>query len=434
MILKNANLLTERGIVNADVKVEGGKIEKISFDIPSVGSSVTDLSGFYLMPGAIDGHTHFGSRFLGAKEPIPTADDYASGSEVALAGGITSIINFFESSGDPTTSLREEMKKAEDSMVDFSFHFIVKRKEEIPHLNEIFQLGVKSVKVFMAYDSIRLKDLHIMEVMEEVRNLGGVVAAHAENGDMINYLQAKEMGTEPIYHAMTRPTESEEEAVNRFSSMALLTGVNAYAVHVSSPASLNVIRYWNRRGAKVYAETCPHYLMFSSEAYKRKDGKRFIMSPPLRSEEERMEMVLRLREFFTVGSDYSGFVSKFKDEPSSYRDVPNGVASTEFLVVTLASLMFKGYLDPGSLVSLTSANPIKLYGIQNKGLGVGNDADLVVLKREDWTVKDWHGKMDHSIYEGIQFSVKVVRTYLRGELAYEDGEVKGVKGKMLRRK
>lgn len=157
------------------------------------------------------------------------------------------------------------------------------------------------------------------------------------------------------------------------------------------------------------------------------------MSPPLRSEEERKEMVLRLNEFYTVGSDYSGFLSKYKDEPSSYRDVPNGVASTEFMLVTVASLMFQGYLDPGLLVSLTSANAIRLYGILNKGLEEGKDADLVVLKREDWKVKDWHGKMDHSIYEGVQFSAKVERTYLRGELVYEDGDIKGGKGRMLRR-
>ncbi len=432
--MKNARLITEEGIVNADVKIDEGKIIKISPEIPPVGDDVTDLTGMYLMPSAIDGHTHFGSRFLGAKEPIPTADDFSSGSEICLAGGITSIVNFFESSANPIASLKEEISKAEESGVDFSFHFIIKKKDEIPYLKEIFKLGVKSVKVFMAYDSIRLSDFHIMQVMEEVRKLGGVVAVHAENGDMINFLQSMEQGDEPINHARTRPTESEEEAVNRFSSMAFITGVKGYAVHVSSPASLNVIRYWNKKGAKVYAETCPHYLQFNVDAYQRRDGKRFIMSPPLRSEEERKEMISRLNEFYTIGSDYSGFLSKYKDEPTSYKDVPNGVASTEFMLVTIASLMFQGYLDPGSLVSLTSANAIRLYGILNKGLEEGKDADLVVLKREDWKVKEWHGKMDHSIYEGVQFSAKVERTYLRGQLAYEDGDVKGSKGRMLRRK
>jgi len=433
MIFKNGTLLTEAGIVNADIKVEGGKITRISFDIPTAGDDVKDVTGLYIMPGAIDGHTHFGSRFLGAKEPIPTADDYSSGSEVCLAGGITSIVNFFESSNNPVSSLKEEINKAEESKVDFSFHFIVKKKEEIPYLKDLFRIGVKSVKVFMAYDSIRLDDLSIMNVMKEVRSLGGTVAVHAENGDIIKYLQENEVGEEPIYHAKTRPPESEEEAVNRFASMAFITGVRSYIVHVSTPSSLNVVKYWQRKGAKVYAETCPHYLVFNDEIYLRKDGKRFIMSPPLRSENERKEMVMRLGEFYTVGSDYSGFLSKFKDEPASYRDVPNGVASTEFLIPTLASLMFQGELDPSSFVSLTSGNQIRLYDIKGKGMKEGDDADIALIKKEEWKVKDWHGKMDYSIYEGMTFKAKVDKTFIRGELVYEEGNIKGGRGKMLKR-
>ncbi|MCI2415603.1 MAG: amidohydrolase family protein [Candidatus Aramenus sp.] len=434
MIFKGAKLITKDGVTEAEVKVEAGKIAKIAKDVPAVGDEVEDLSGLYLTYGAIDGHTHFNSRFLGAKEPIPTADDYKTGSEVALAGGITSFINFFESSGNPVLFLSEEVANASvNSMADFSFHFIVKREEEIKRIRDVFAMGTKSVKVFMAYDNMRLSDLNILRVMEEVKALGGVVAVHAENGDVIDYLQQKYESEDPIYHAKTRPTESEVEAVNRFATLAYLTKVKSYVVHVSSPRSLDVINEWRKRGAEIYAETCPHYLTFNETAYLRKDGKRFIMSPPLRSEEERKDIVKRLKEFYTVGSDYSGYLSKYKDESKSYKDVPNGVASTEFLVPVLASLMAEGYIDPQAFHALTSGNAVKLYNLKEKGLEEGKDADFVAIKLEEWVVKEWHGRMDHSIYDGVKFKAKVARTYLRGELVYEEGDVKGGRGKLLER-
>ena len=435
MIFKNARVITSKGIIETDFLVEDGKIKEIRKDIVPK-DKVIDLSGYYVLPSVIDGHTHFNSRFLGAREVIPTADDYKSGSEVALAGGITSFINFIDpSKDDPVGSARSEIEKASSqSMADYSFHLIVKHGEHIKYLDEIFKLGVKSVKVFMAYKgSMQLDDENIMKAMRKVKELGGVIAIHAENGDVIDELQ-KEYGDreEAIYHALTRPPEVEEEAVNRVSMMAYLTKAKAYIVHVSSPNSLKIIESWRKKGAEVYAETCPHYLVFDESYYYRPDGKRFIMSPPLRSKEMRKELVDNLNQVFTLGSDYSGYMSVYKDKALSYIEVPNGVASTEFLVPTIMSLMFDGYISPEHVAEITSEDQIKLYGIKGKGFSVGSDADFAVIKREDWVVKDWHGKMDHSIYEGVKFKAKVVRTYLRGELVFEE-DVKGRKGEMLKR-
>jgi len=172
--------------------------------------------------------------------------------------------------------------------------------------------------------------------------------------------------------------------------------------------------------------------MFDESYYNRPDGKRFIMSPPLRSKEMRKELVDNLKNIFTLGSDYSGYMSVYKDKALSYIEVPNGVASTEFLVPTIMSLMFDGFISPEHVAEITSEDQIKLYGIKNKGFSVGSDADFALIKKEEWIIKDWHGKMDHSIYEGVKFKVKVIRTYLKGELAFEE-DVKGSKGEMLKR-
>jgi dihydropyrimidinase len=438
MIFKNARIITSKGILEADFKVEDGKFKEIKKEITPIGEEkVIDLSGYYVLPSVIDGHTHFNSRFLGAKEIIPTADDYKTGSEVALAGGITSFINFIDPSKgeDVLKKVKEEIEKASNqSMVDYSFHLIVRDGEHIKYLDEIFKLGIKSVKVFMAYKgSMQLDDENIMRAMRKVKELGGVIAVHAENGDVIDELQ-KEYGNkeEAIYHALTRPPEVEEEAVNRVSMMAYLTKAKTYIVHVSSPNSLKIIEAWKKKGAEVYAETCPHYLVFDESYYNRPDGKRFIMSPPLRSKEMRKELVDNLKNIFTLGSDYSGYMSVYKDKALSYIEVPNGVASTEFLVPTIMSLMFDGYISPEHVAEITSEDQIKLYGIKNKGFSIGSDADFAVIKREDWIVKDWHGKMDHSIYEGVKFKAKVEKTFIKGELAFDE-DVKESKGEMLKR-
>ncbi|BDC18884.1 amidohydrolase family protein [Acidianus sp. HS-5] len=436
MIFKNARVITSKGIIETDFLVEEGKIKEIKKDIVPK-DEVVDLSGYYVLPSVIDGHTHFNSRFLGAREVIPTADDYKSGSEVSLAGGITSFINFIDpAKEDPVGSAKSEIEKASaQSMTDYSFHLIVRQGEHIKYLDEIFRLGVKSVKVFMAYKgSMQLDDENIMKAMRKVKELGGVIAIHAENGDVIDELQ-KEYGDrdEAVYHALTRPSEVEEEAVNRVSMMAYLTKAKAYIVHVSSPNSLKIIESWRKKGAEIYGETCPHYLVFDESYYYRPDGKRFIMSPPLRSKEMRKELVDNLTRIFTLGSDYSGYMSVYKDKALSYIEVPNGVASTEFLVPTIMNLMFDGFISPEHVAEITSEDQIKLYGIKGKGFAVGSDADFAVIRREDWVVKDWHGKMDHSIYEGVKFKAKVVRTYLRGELVFEE-DVKGRrKGELLKR-
>ncbi|AWR93700.1 amidohydrolase family protein [Acidianus brierleyi] len=434
MIFKNARIITSNGIIDADFRVEEGKIKEIKKNIIPK-DNVIDLSGYYVLPSVIDGHTHFNSRFLGAREVIPTADDYKSGSEVALAGGVTSFINFIDpAKEDPIKSVKTEIENATQSMTDYSFHLIVRNGDHIKYLDEIFNLGIKSVKVFMAYKgSMQLDDENIMRAMRKVKELGGVMAIHAENGDVIDELQ-KEYGDkdEAIYHALTRPSEVEEEAVNRVSMMAYLTKAKAYIVHVSSPNSLKIIQSWRAKGTEVYAETCPHYLMFDESYYNRPDGKRFIMSPPLRSKEMRKELVDSLKNMFTLGSDYSGYMSVYKDKALSYIEVPNGVASTEFLVPTIMSLMFDGFISPEHVAEITSEDQIKLYGIKNKGFSVGSDADFALIKKEEWIVKDWHGKMDHSIYEGVKFKAKVIRTYLKGELAFEE-DVKGSKGEMLKR-
>ncbi|BAK54439.1 amidohydrolase family protein [Sulfurisphaera tokodaii] len=433
MIFKNARVITPKGIIETDFEVEEGKIKKIKKDIVGEGK---DLSGYYVLPSVIDGHTHFNSRYLGAKEIIPTADDYKSGSEITLAGGITSIINFIDPlNREVTEAVKDEIEKAKSTAgIDYSFHLIIKRKDQINYLPEIIKMGIKSIKMFMAYKgSMQVDDETIYLVMKKAKELGVTVAIHAENGDVIEVLHNEYKDKkDAIYHALTRPVEVEEEAVNRASMLAYLTGAKTYIVHISSPTSLDIISYWRKKGAKIFSETCPHYLLFDDSYYLRSDGNRFIMSPPLRRKELREELVRKLHMVNTLGSDYSGFMSVYKDKALSYIEVPNGVSSTEFLVPTIMSFLFDNLITPEKVAEITSYNQIKLYNLKEKGFDEGKDADFTVIKREEWIVKDWHGKMDYSIYEGVKFKAKVIQTYLRGELTFDE-DYKGSRGKLLKR-
>lgn len=231
MIFKNARVITPKGIIETDFEVEEGKIKKIKKDIVGEGK---DLSGYYVLPSVIDGHTHFNSRYLGAKEIIPTADDYKSGSEITLAGGITSIINFIDPlNREVTEAVKDEIEKAKSTAgIDYSFHLIIKRKDQINYLPEIIKMGIKSIKMFMAYKgSMQVDDETIYLVMKKAKELGVTVAIHAENGDVIEVLQNEYKDKkDAIYHALTRPVEVEEEAVNRASMLAYLTGAKTGSV------------------------------------------------------------------------------------------------------------------------------------------------------------------------------------------------------------
>jgi len=445
LLVKNARIVTSSDIFDADLLVEDGKIASISKSINSgAAEKQIDASGKLLLPGGIDVHTHFEMPFMGTT----TADDFYSGTVSSAAGGITTIIDFAvqQKGGTLSDAINSWHSKAKDkAVVDYSFHVIFRDVNEytLKEVKEIVSSGITSFKVFTTYrkEGLMLEDGEIEQVMRTVSSNGGLVAVHAENNGIAEHNVSrfiKEGKMSAIYHALSKPQIVEGEAVQRMITLAGYTGARMYIVHLSSKMGRELIRDACQKGMQVFAETCPHYLVFDDSVYNRQDAKNYVMSPPIKSKEDREALWEGLShgDVKTVASDHADFTSEQKSlGDSDFTKIPNGVPGTEIIIPILFTEGYrKGRISLQRLVQITSTNAAKAYNLYpRKGtIAVGSDADFLILdpdKKVRLTSDNLHAKIDYSIYDDYMAEGYPVLTVSRGEIVYQEGQVTGRKGR-----
>lgn len=416
-----------------------GKLTEIAAE------EVIDASGMFVFPGAIDVHTHFDMPFGGTV----TADDFATGTVAAAAGGTTCIIDYaIQQKG---RSLKEALQtwheKAEGKCaVDYSFHVAVtdlseKVLKEIPSL---IAEGYPSFKVFMAYKGVfQVDDATLLQLLRLAGKEGGLVLAHAENGDVIDVLTRELLAqgkVEPIYHALSRPPLAEEEAVNRFISLARLAEAPAYVVHLSTAGALAKVAQSRNEGLPVFAETCPQYLFLTIDCYREADfnGAKYVMSPPLREKgnEEALWQGLATGQLQLVASDHCSFNLKGQKElgRGDFSKIPNGAPGVETrLQLLFAGGVKKGLLKLNRFVELVSTAPAKLFGLYpRKGtIAAGSDADLVIFNPETpftLSASTQHQRVDYNPFEGFKGKGVPEKVFCRGSLVMDKGVYVGRKG------
>ncbi|MCS6784179.1 MAG: dihydropyrimidinase [Candidatus Caldarchaeum sp.] len=444
LVVQNAKIVTSEGVYSAEIGVDEGKIVRIAKSIEDSAERTYDAEGRYVFPGAIDGHVHFKLKYF---DDVYTADDFYTGTVAAACGGVTTIIDFVTpESLNYVEDFRRRRAEAEPNVViDYGLHMSVTNfnEEVVKNLETLFRSeGVASVKIFTAYSKrgLMLDDGKIFKLMQLCKKWNVLVLVHAENEYIINSLVdsfVEEGKTEPIYHSWSRPDFVEAEAIQRVGLLASVTGAEILIVHVSSAAGLEKIVDHRSKGVKIHGETCPHYLIFNEEVYRRPDGAKFIMSPPLKKESDRQALWKGLLDgcFSVVGSDHACFDSVRKLSPKRFTEVPGGVAGTEVIPMILFS---EGVLKRGMtfrrFVEVTSLNPARVYGLYPaKGqIAVGSDADFYILdpmRKTRLTKENLHSNIDHSIYEDLEVNCNIVATFSRGELIAEKGVFMGERGR-----
>ncbi|BAJ50283.1 dihydropyrimidinase [Candidatus Caldarchaeum subterraneum] len=444
LLVRNCRIVDVEGVYEADIGVVGGRIAAIGRNLETRAEKTYDAGGRYVLPGAIDGHVHFKLKYF---EDVYTADDFYTGTVAAACGGVTTIIDFVTpETKDYVEDFRRRKAEADgDVVVDYGLHVSVTDFDEkiARMLTNLFEKeGLASVKMFTAYSrrGLMLDDGKAYKLMKLCREKNVLVMVHAENEHLINTLLEEFVSqgkTEPIYHAWSRPDFVEAEAVERVAFLAGLTGAEILIVHVSSAMGLNTILEARRKGVKIHGETCPHYLMFTEDVYKRPDGAKFIMSPPLKKEHDKEGLWKGLLTdgFSVVGSDHACFNLSQKLGHKSFTTVPGGVAGTEVINMILYSEgVVKRGMPLSRFVDLTAHNPAKLYGIYpRKGvIRVGADADFYILdpsQKTRLTRENLHSNIDHSIYEDVEVSCRIVATFARGEQIVDNGEFIGKRGR-----
>ncbi|MZK49794.1 dihydropyrimidinase [Clostridium beijerinckii] len=442
LIIKNGTIVTPLESYVADLAVKGGKIVAIGTGFSEEGASVVDAKGKLILPGAIDAHTHLAMPFGGTV----SADSYLAGTRAAACGGVTTVFDYpMQRKGSgiiETIETRKEMCDPE-ACVDYAFHCIITDLNEESILDEFqdaVEYGVPSFKCFLVYkkEGMMVDDATLVKILLKAKETGAMTNIHAENPDLIdlnieNFL--KEGKTSAWYHYLSRPEFVEAEADKRAVHLAKSIGAPLYLVHMADKEGLETAIEAKREGHDIYIETCPQYLEFTCDVYKREDGRNFVCSPPMKGQESQDALwkAIKSGDIDTVATDHCPFQSYEKDwGKDDFTKIPNGCAGVENLYPYMLSAANEGKITFNRAVELCSFNPAKIFGCTEKGsLTVGKDADIVIYDpNKDFTisVENMHSDYDHTIWEGKTLHGYPVQTYVRGNLVYDNGEFVGKAG------
>ncbi|MDM8540869.1 dihydropyrimidinase [Desulfococcaceae bacterium HSG9] len=431
VLFKGGTIVSTTSRYVADVYAEGDKIKTIGADLDYPADEIIDAKGKYILPGAIDPHTHIAMPFMGTH----AQDDYETGTIAAACGGVTSLVDFdLQQKGETLFEALERKKALADGKVaiDYSLHPAVMdpRPEVIEEVKKAcLEYGTPSFKIFMVYD-FRVDDATMIRLLEETKKYGGLVQVHAENVYIIQHLNevlAKQGKLAPYFHAKSRPNIAEEEAIARAAKMVELTGSRIYIVHLSSLEGLRQVKAAQDRGVQVFAETCPQYLLLDEERYKEPDfnGAKYVMSPPLRTQasNDALWAGLKDKSVQVVATDHCPFDFNGKKDmfgKDDYKKIPNGAPGIETLLMLMHSEgVVKGRISLERMVDVLSTGTARMFGLKDKGeIVVGKDADIVVFDPEQKftiTQPKLHMNIDYTPFEGLEITGMPSAVYSRGK-------------------
>lgn len=442
LVIKGGTVVTATESYMADVAVENGKIVAIGKDLAVDAKKIVDATGKLVLPGAIDAHTHMAMPFGGTV----SADSYLSGTRAAVCGGVTTIFDYpVQHKGETILGLVGSKKEVleKEACCDYAFHCCITDLNEgalLEEMEKAVEEGITSFKCFLVYkkEGMMVDDGMLATLLLRAKELGAMINVHAENPDLIDLRIAeylKEGKTSAWYHYMSRPEFVEAEADKRVVHWASHLDTPVYIVHMADKEGLEACIKAKEDGKEVYVETCPQYLEFTCDVYKREDGRNFVCSPPMKGQESQDALWKALKAGFidTVATDHCPFQSYEKDwGKDDFTKIPNGCAGVENLYPYMLDAANAGKITFEKVVEVCSTNVAKIFGCDNKGaIAVGKDADIVIYDKEkDFTVSvnNMHSDYDHTIWEGKELHGYPVQTYVRGMLVYDDGEYVGTPG------
>jgi allantoinase len=432
LAVENARILIRARPTTANILIEDGKIKSVGRRKTGQVDQRIDVKGKFVLPGLVDGHAHL-------HDPAFTVhEDFASGSEAAAAGGVTTVVEMVLSTPVDT---REQVKAKieageQSSLIDFSLHAGMMNLSNLQNIAAITTIGVRSFKTFTC-KPYYVDDHGLMSLMRETTMQHSILNVHAEDERIANeHFERLSGRKDPMAHAEWKPNVAEESAVQKVVDFARAAKARVHISHMSSAEGVVLVKTAKRARVKVTTETCPHYLTFTRKDMK-KQGPYLKMNPSLKGPRDVAALWKGLRDG-TVDIVTSEHAPGTREEKEvGWTDIWaawGGVPAIEtMLPVMLSEGVNRNRLSLATVQRVCCENPAKIFGIYpRKGaIATGADADLVVIDlklKQKVHAEELHYKVGWTPYEGWIMRGWPVLTVRGGRVLFEDRQLVGKSG------
>ena len=420
LILRRGSVVNHDGIGPRDIGVTGGRLAALGDLSAADAGEAIDATGLTILPGVIDSQVHF--REPGAEHK----EDLETGSRAAVMGGVTTV--FEMPNTDPLTvtaeALADKLERARGRMhCDHAF-WVGGTAENFGDVAELERLpGAAGIKVFMGSstgDLLVADDAGVRRILERTRRRA---AFHAEDEFRLTERLSEWRPGDASSHPVWRDAEAAFSATQRLVALARETGAAIHVLHISTAEEM---RFLADHKDIASVEVTPHHLTFCADDYARL-GTLLQMNPPVRDATHREAIWTGVADGTAdiIGSDHAPHTREEKARP--YPQSPSGMPGVQTLVPVMLDHVARGRLSLLRFMDMTSAGPVRLFGIAGKGrIAVGYDADFTIvdLKKRVTITDEWiASRCGWTPYAGITVTGWPVGTIVRGERIMWEGEL-----------
>ena len=423
LIIKNGSCFIEGNLVKTDIGITKNKISHIGNLENENSNEMYDAENLIVLPGCLDTQVHF-------REPGSTdAEDLNSGSRAAIVGGITGVFEM-PNTNPPTSNKKEFQNKlnlAKNRMYcNYAFYFgaTPENQEELADLKSLE--GCCGVKLFAGSSTGNLL-VHKEEDIEKVfASTSKIVSVHSEDEEILNQRKKLREKGNVLTHPIWRNEESAISSTRRIVKIALRLNKKAHILHVTTKEEVDFLS--QNKGNITFEITPQHLTLTSPECYE-KLGTFAQMNPPIRdkSHYDRLWYAVRNNYNDTIGSDHAPHLkeNKLKDYP----ETPSGMPGVQTLMPVMLNHINEGRLKLEQLIKLLCENPVKIFGIKNKGyIKKDYDADFTIIdmnKVIEIKNEKIESKCGWSPFNGHKFKGTPVATIVNGKIKMKDGVILG---------
>ena len=426
-LLKNGTIINEGRVFTSDILIKGDVIEKIGGVLENnCGAVEIDASGKLIIPGCIDDQVHFREPGLTHKGTI------FSESRAAVAGGITSFMEMPNTVPNALTQKLLEEKyviASKSSIANFSF-FMGASNDNLDEVLKTNPTNVCGIKVFMGSSTgnMLVDNEKALECL--FSQVGMLIATHCEDENTIkaNLEKAKSLYGEHI-PIQEHPIIRSEEACYKSSafavSMARKYGGRLHVLHISTEKETHLFdNTIPLEKKKITAEACIHHLWFTEKDYNSK-GNFIKWNPAVKKESDRLGIWKALLDnrIDVIATDHAPHTLQEKNQ--SYFNAPSGGPLVQHGLLAMLEKVKQGEISLEKIVDKMCHSPAILFRIKERGfIREGYKADLVVISQEKSpivTKENCLYSCAWSPFEGIQFSHTIEKTFVNGNIVFQDG-------------